>query len=86
MAKPPLPAPSRAGVSPNAVAEPTPAGEGVAGTLLVVELNVCAGAAGGAGVEATAGAGVDGAFVAGGALGYKTSEADAKCKVSGTNL
>ena len=43
-------------------AVPAPAGEGVAGTAVVVEVVVCAGAAGGAGVEAAAGVGVEGGF------------------------
>lgn len=49
---------SKAGVAPD----PAPAGDGVAGTLLATELAGWAGAAGGAGVDATAGAGVEGAF------------------------
>ena len=40
--------------------EPTPAGEGVDGTLLEEVFEDCTGAAGGAGVEVTAGAGVEG--------------------------
>lgn len=52
-----------------------PAGEGVAGTAVFAVLEECAGAAGGAGVAAFAGAGVDGALgadedAAGAALGY----------------
>lgn len=55
-------------------AVPAPAGEGVAGMALVVVLVDWAGAAGGAGVEALAGAGVEGGFeveaaAAGAALG-----------------
>lgn len=57
--------------------EPAGAGVGVAGAFAVVVFNVWAGAAGGAGVWAVAGAGVEGAFAlaeaaAGGALGYVT--------------
>lgn len=44
-------------------AEPVPAGEGVAGAALVDVVDCdCDGAAGGAGVDATAGAGVEGGF------------------------
>jgi hypothetical protein len=65
-----------------AVVAPEPAGVGVAGTVFVVEDVDWIGAAGGAGVEATAGAGVEGAFEeeaaevaeAGGALGCLRSE------------
>lgn len=53
---------------------PAPAGEGVAGGADVEELLDCIGAAGGAGVAAVAGAGVEGGFdedaAAGAALGY----------------
>lgn len=54
---------------------PAPVGEGVAVTALA-EVVDCVGAAGGAGVDATAGAGVDGALdgvatVGGAALGYQ---------------
>jgi hypothetical protein len=58
---------------------PAPAGEGVAGTAVAV-LDDCVGAAGGAGVEAGAGAGVEGAFdedaAAGVALGCRRLEND----------
>jgi hypothetical protein len=49
---------------PDGADAPVPAGVGVAGTSPEVDEPVCAtGAAGGAGVEATAGAGVAGGFV-----------------------
>jgi hypothetical protein len=45
-----------------AVVAPAPAGVGVAGTAFVEEAIDWIGAAGGAGVDTTAGAGVEGAF------------------------
>jgi hypothetical protein len=60
MARPP-PDAGAEGVS-RVVDALAPAGEGVAGTLLVLEVEAGAGAAGAAGVDATAGAGVEGAF------------------------
>jgi len=44
------------------VVAPAPAGEGVAGIAAAVEPVDCTGAAGGAGVDTLAGAGVEGAF------------------------
>ena len=57
----------KAGVAAGAAAAaPAPAGDGVAGTP-PASIFDCEGAAGGAGVDAAAGAGVEGAFVEEGA-------------------
>ena len=73
IARPVVPKPV-AGVEAAGVEEPAPAGVGVAGTGAAVENAGWDGAAGGAGVEVTAGAGVDGGFAdAGAAFGYKQS-------------
>lgn len=66
---------------------PEPAGEGVAGTAaVVVVLEDCSGAAGGAGVEVTAGAGVEGALdedaAAGVALGCRLLESETEAPQS----
>lgn len=73
-----------AGVATVASA-PEPAGEGVAGTAVAV-FEDCAGAAGGTGLEAVAGAGVEGTFeedaAAGAALGYGEQLGEAKLSQS----
>lgn len=64
---------------------PEPAGEGVAGTAVAV-FEDCIGAAGGAGLEAAAGAGVEGTFeedaVAVAALGCEQLESEIKVSQS----